>query len=414
MPRGASEIADLRLSRLQGLITKFQSAPNLKLRNMFPSSNAASDTIEWESQTGFRGLAPFKSPGAKTPQVAPRGVAKHSAKAAFWGEKMPLDEEFLNNLRKAGTREQYQEARATLAQNLSTLRYDVDRREEWMYAKMLSVGSFTYKEKDGIKTSVNYQIPSAHSVTLTSDYKWGTGSSADILGDIRDAKLLLQTAVGANSFLAICTTTVLRYMIENTSITNLLKMEAFPMGNPLGKSASNVIAARPEVLGRLLDLTLMIYDEQYEVEATLTGAVTADSTTVISVDDAADFEVGATLTFHDVSEGTSEDETISAVDEQAGTVTVSSAPSTSYKAGEDKVTMTTTFIPKDKFLLFTPRVDGQPIAEYKKAPFGLDRHYGIKTDKWDTREPDVTWIRAENKGLPILKHRDALYVLDVQ
>ena len=71
MPLGASDIPDLRLTKLTKLITKFSSAPNLKFTSRFPNQRADSDSIEWESQVGTRGLAPFKAPGAKTPQTAP-------------------------------------------------------------------------------------------------------------------------------------------------------------------------------------------------------------------------------------------------------------------------------------------------------------------------------------------------------
>jgi hypothetical protein len=59
------------------------------------------------------------------------------------------------------------------------------------------------------------------------------------------------------------------------------------------------------------------------------------------------------------------------------------------------------------------RVDGQPIAEYKQAPFGLNRNYGQFTDSYDEWDPEVTWIRVQDKGLPILFNRDAIYTIDV-
>jgi len=414
MPYGASEIADLRLSRLQKLVTKFTSAPSLRLMNMFPSSNSDSEKIKWESETGTRGMAPFKAPGAKTPQTAPHGAAKHEVYAAFWGEKMSLDERFLNNLREPGTESRKMNARAKLAKELRQLRYRCDRRKEWMFAKMIADGSFSYEEKDGLKTSVDYSIPSANKSTLGASYKWSDGASKDILSDIRDMKIQLQDSVEATGgFIGLCTQEVLRYMVEDSGVRDLLKANAFGRGDLLGPSATNVLGVRAEVLGNLLDLTLIVYDQKYTVDAFLTAAVTGGSTTTIYVDDASDFEVGATLRFHDISEGTYEEETISAVDEQAGTITVDTAPTASFKANEDKVTMTTKFLPTNKFVMFVPTVEAQPIAEYKKAPFGIPEHYGLKLDRWGEREPDLVWIRAENKGLPVLYHPDAIYQMTV-
>src|SRR3972149_6366137 len=102
MPTGKSDIPDLRLERLQGLITAFTTSPNLVLMNMFSEEDADSDTIKWESQVGNRGMTPFAAPGAPSQTVAPIGVKQESAMAAYWKEKMYFDEVFLNNLRKEG------------------------------------------------------------------------------------------------------------------------------------------------------------------------------------------------------------------------------------------------------------------------------------------------------------------------
>lgn len=415
MPVGASDIPELRLSKLNKLVTSFQKAPNLKLSSMFADTRSESDTIKWESQVGTRGVAPFMAPGTKTPQTDPLGVAQHSQVSAFMGEKMFMDEQFLNNLRKAGTEASYESAKTRLAKELLGLSYRVDRRKEWMWAKMLSAGSFSYLEKGGTKVSVNYGIPSDHIVTLGSDYKWGTGASADILSDIRDAKIKIKEDTDNNANFCIITQTVLRYMIENAAIQNLFKANSFNRTGVLGGDVSNVIGVRPQIIGELLDIpNIMIYDEKFTAKAWITGAVTADSTTVITVSDTTDFEVGGTLRFRDTSAGTWEEETITAVGAEAGTITVSAAPSSSYKAGEDVVTMTKTFVDEDLFILGTTHVDGQPIAEHQNAPFGLARNFGKTSTSWDERDPEGTYVRVQNKGLPTLFFPDALYILNVE
>ena len=63
--------------------------------------------------------------------------------------------------------------------------------------------------------------------------------------------------------------------------------------------------------------------------------------------------------------------------------------------------------------MFASSVDNQQIAEYKKAPFSLDRHYGVKVDRKEDWDPEGVWIRVQDKGLPILYQRDAMYVLTV-
>ena len=417
MPLGASDIPDLRLSKLTKLIDKFSSAPNLKFVNRYSKQRADSDQIEWESQIGSRGMVPFKAPGAKTPQSAPRGVAAHAAKAAFMGEKMLFDEQFLNNLREPGTTNTKMNARRKLAKELLQLRYRTDRRKEWMFVKMFSKGTFSYLEKGGLKGTVTYNIPSANQVTLTTNYKWGTGTTIDILSDIRDAKEVLEAVTDASEFNVLITQKVLRYMVEDSGVRDLYQKSQFGNGDLFGKgNSNNVLGVRTDILGTILDVNIELIRERYTVEAFLTAAVTADSTTVISVTDTEDFEVGGTLRFYDVSAGTYEEETISAVGTEAGTITVDTAPSSSYKAGEDTVIMTKIFM-DDDLAVFMPssgKVENQDIADWFDAPFGVPGTYGIKLDNKPEWDPEAYWIRAQAKGLPVLYFPEAIYILKVE
>jgi hypothetical protein len=47
------------------------------------------------------------------------------------------------------------------------------------------------------------------------------------------------------------------------------------------------------------------------------------------------------------------------------------------------------------------------------SPFGLDRAYGMKVDQETEWDPEGLWIRTQNKGLPVLYNRDAVYVMTV-
>ena len=406
MPYGKSDIPDLRLERLQKLITSFTASPNLFLMSLFGEINAESDAIKWESQIGNRGMTPFAAPGAPAQTVSPVGVKQESAMAAYWKEKMYMDEVFLNNLRQEGTVAQYMSAKQRLARETLMLRNRCDRRKEWMYAQMLSGGSFTYSAPAGVKMTVDYGVPSSNLVTLAASRYWDTGSSRNILEDVMTAKLTLSNAIGARIDHAMITTEVLQMMILDKGIQTLMAKSSFGSGD---------LFARPvAVLKSLLDIdNFVVYDEQYVITAWLTAKVTGASTVSISVDDATDFEVGGTLRFHDTSADTSEDETISAVDVDAGTITVSTAPTASFKAHEDKVTMTRKFLPTNKFVMFASMVEGQKIAEFLQAPFGLKRQYGMQVDTHEEWDPDGMWVRVQNKGLPVLYNKDATYVLTV-
>ena len=79
----------------------------------------------------------------------------------------------------------------------------------------------------------------------------------------------------------------------------------------------------------------------------------------------------------------------------------------------DIVYMVRDFIPSDKFIMMASTVEGQAIAEYKQAPFGLNRSYGQVVDREEQWDPSGIFIRIQDKGLPVLYQRDAIYQLVV-
>lgn len=414
MPRGSSDISILRLEVLQEFMTTFMAPPNLVLMNIFGSSSSPSSSIKWESQRGGRGMTPFVPPGAPAPTTAPHGIAEHFAEAAYWKEKMYFDEEFLNNLRKPGDDAAYQSAEATLARELALLSNRSNRRKEWMFAKMLFNGSFDYAVKGGVKISIDYDIPSDHIVELADDYNWNDGTSKNIIGDIQDGKKKISDDCGGLVDLAICNSTVLKLLANDTTLRGILQKNAFGDGGLYKGNLSPLIGVNPKVLGALLDIpNLVIYDEQYEVRAWLTAAVSVGQSH-IEVNDVSDFEAGGKIRLHNMSAKTWEDRYIVAVSTETNILQLSQGVTSAYKASSDYITMGKAFIPDDKFVMMATKVDNQPIAEYKEAPFGLGRHYGQYTDKNEEWDPEGIYIRVQDKGLPILYNRDAMYILDVK
>jgi len=416
LTRGSAHIPSLKLEVLQNFVTSFMSPPNLILKKMFASSKSPSSAIKWESKRGGRGMTPFVPPGSPAPVTAPFGFAQHQAEAAYWKEKMPFDEEFLNNLRMPGTEATHMEAKRKLADELAGLVNRSDRRQEWMFVQMLITGEISYAVKEGYKIDVDYQIPSGNQVTLGSAYYWDTGGSKNIISDIRDAKKKVANECGGRIDTAMFNSDVLAMLADDTTIRQLLQKSYFGDGKLFGSGGdlSNIIEANAKVIGSLLDIdNFVLYDEQYEVRAWLTAVITGGATTWVTVDDVSDFAVGETLRINDQSAGTYEERYILAVEAATNRLQIAYPPASSYKAGEDFVTMVKYFMPSDKFLMFASKVDGKPIAEYKQAPFGVKRHYGRFTDKHDDWDPEVTWIRVQDKGIPILFQRDAVYCITV-
>lgn len=406
--KGSAGIAALQLETLQKLISNIDKTPSNFFSNMFASVQYPSDAIKWEIEYASGGMTPFVAPGSVAPTVGIDGVSQGAAKAAYFKEKMYFDEEFLNNLRQPGTTSTYQTAERHLAKGVMKLRYRCERRREWMFAQAMVNGSLNYTMPGGERISISYGRPSQHVVTLAGNYRWnvGAGSTANPIGDIFDAKTTLSTNAGVQINNAIMNTQMLRVLIQNAGLQALLAKSAFGSGD-LFSNPRGVIAS-------LLGLgDLVLYDELYEVQAYLTGAVTGGATTAIPVDDASDFEVGGILRIYNLKKyNTWEDKTITAVDVDAGTVTVASAYTNSYVANRDKVVMRKKFIMDNQLLLFSDVADGSKIAEFMEAPFGLNRNWGFQADTKDEWDPEGVWLRVQDKGLPVIYRPDTSYLIN--
>ena len=407
--KGSEGIPSLKLETLNKLISKMDKAPDMFFSNLFPTVQYDSDTIRWEIEYGSAGMTPFVAPGTVAPAVGVDGTGEASAKAAFYKEKMYFDEEFLNNMREPGSWATYQAAERKLARGTKKLDYRIQRRREWMMAQMFIEGGFTYMQKGGAKFTVNYGIPATHKVTLTGNDRWDVvHADSDPVEDIFDAKRILSDDAGVSGLIAMCNSEVLKVLMFKKSVQDLLSKSAFGNGDLFAQPA--------QVIGNLLGVgPLAIYDDLYEVPAYLIGNVIGGVTTDILVDDASDFGVGGTLRFYDMSKVNSwEDCVIAGVAVETGTVTVATAPTFSYIAGEDKVTMKKKFIGDDKFFMFSTSQDGEKVAEFMEAPYGNTRRWGKFADTKDEWDPEGMWLRIQDKGLPVLYHPDTTFTYTVK
>jgi|LGVD01.1.fsa_nt_gb hypothetical protein len=407
--KGSAGIPALQLEVLNKLITTFDRAPTMFFSGLCNTVQAESDTIKWEIEYGSAGMTPFVAPGSIAPAIGLDGIGEGSAKAAFFKEKMYYDEVFLNNIRKPGTYATYQTSERKLSRGSRKLRNRIDRRREWMMAMMMTNGVLTYTHTGGTKFTISYGIPVNHQITLGSTRYWGTGASRDPIEDIFDAKTLLADDAGVIPNVIVLNSDLLKTLMLDAKIQALLWKSTFGNGD--------LFANPRQVIGTLLGVgDMQVYDELYEVTGWITGNVTGGTTTVISIDDATDFEIGGKLRFIDLSENnTYEDEVISAVDYAANTVTVATAPTASFKANEDKVIMRKKFIPDNMFLMLsTTSGDNEPIAEFMEAPYGVDRRWGMYADTKDEWDPEGLWLRVQDKGLPVLYHPDTIIQMKVK
>lgn len=400
MPIKASDYPELRLTRLQKLIDLQDAPPGLVITGLFGEDNWESDNIKWETQLGNVGLAPFIAPGSPSPKTGIPGIGSGSAYAAFWAEKIFFGEDFLNNCREPGTA-QYMSAQKHLAKATRMVKNRNMRRKEWLMAKMISGTAFTYKVANGANYTIDYNIPSDLRINLSPSKYWIGGTNPNIVEDVFDIKMTMRRLNGGNIDYALFTSEVLKAMMFDPSLRNLLQKSAYGVGD--------FVTNPVKVLQGLLEIpNMIVYDETYQLRAGLTAAVAAGSTTECHVDNATDFEAGDVCYIYDLTADTKEEVTVASVDVNAGTITLADTTTNSYKASEDYIYINKTYLPVNKFAMFCSTIEGEKIAEFANAPFALSRTYGMRVDSHEEWDPDGIAVRVQNKGIPALYQRDAL------
>jgi hypothetical protein len=72
------------------------------------------------------------------------------------------------------------------------------------------------------------------------------------------------------------------------------------------------------------------------------------------------------------------------------------------------------FIDDDTFFMFADSMEGEKIAEFMEAPYGLGRRWGKYADTKDEWDPEGMWLRVQDKGLPVCYHPDTTISLVVK
>jgi hypothetical protein len=406
--------AELHHETLNKTLQKMPTPSNLIFTNMFDAVQYESDRIRWILEYGTAGMTPFVAPGSPAPTMGDDGFYNEgSAAAAYWKEKVFVDEVRLNNLRDPLTPQQRQEARRQIARQQMRLKNRCSRRREWMLAKAFFDHGFTYQREGGTKFTVSYGVPTHHSVSLTGNDVWwddttdAPGSTATPIRDIFDAVSDYADDVGAPIEYSFMNTTVLKYLMFNADLQTLLQKSAFGEGDLFSNPAG--------VMSRLLGLgNLIVYDDLFEVSAWVTTSSSAGDSTVY-IDDPTDFEAGEKVRLYKLNTPfTYEEATISSVSITNNSLTFTDTLTYAYSANKDRVIMRKKFIGDDKVSFFRSTLDGEKIAEFMEAPFGLNRTWGMFADSNEEWDPDGVWMRVQNKGLPVIYHPSVMYSLTVK
>lgn len=406
MPKGAG-IAALRVETLNKVSSSIPKPQGNFFSGLFGTSQEESDTVRWMFESGSIGMTPFVAPGSPAPVTTDDlNWREGSARAAYYKEKRFFDEEFLNNMMEPEVSLKYIKAEKRLAKTLAKLKYRCERRREWMLTQMMVNGKISYNSEKGLKFTVDYRVPARHKIELATNDKWGTGTNRNPVRDMYDLKDLFSNEIQAPPKYTIMNSTTLRLLVFDSSIQDLLKKSTFGDGDLFANPAP--------VLARLLGVgDIRIYDELYSARSHIVGNVSVGATSII-VEDAVDMEVGSKLRLYDMSKDDMwEDVTISAIDYSTNTLTVS-ATTAGYRGGRDVAEMRKKFVADNMISMFTDEFEGEKIAEFMEAPFGLGRNWGMYVDRKDEWDPDGVWVRVQDKGLPVLYNPKTIVTLKVK
>lgn len=407
-----NEIQELHLSTLQEFIRVAEMPPTMAMANSLPVNQAPSDTIEWEVEYGSSTMIPAVARGARGPAIGMDGTAKSSAKAAYFTQTAFLGEEFLNNLRKAGTYQEKLAGQTKIAEQQQKLLYGMQRRREWMAAQMMFEGGFSmpiYANGKSVSfQTVDYGVPIQNKITLSDAKRWVGGADADTYGDLNDVKDRFEDFLGtSDGMIVYMNGKDMRALAQDSKVIDLLKVanisEAAIRNTP-GRAVAEVLG-----VGEIRE-----YNQKYTVEAMLT--VPYSGGTSVTVDNAADFIVGGDLFIKTGNTRAYVRSKITAVNKDTNVITIAAElTGVTALAGQHHVVMQRYFLPEGQIACVIPSVDGRPIAKMLEAPHGLPATYGMRMRTKPSEYPDGVTLISEDMCLPVLYYPEAVqYIKNIK
>jgi hypothetical protein len=204
-------------------VNLMKPAPTRVLDVVFPTKKRQlSDTFSWDVKAGSEGLLPNISVAAEATVRGGIGRKNLTCKAPRYAEKEFITAAELNDMRKFGDASYPELLKERIAEEQYDMRQTVDLTREFQACKALS-GQVV--DKDG-NVLVDYNLPAAHTPTLTSTALW-TDAASDPIGNIRAwKKLITQNGGPVTGFAAFCGSDAMTALINNESVRGLLGFQA--------------------------------------------------------------------------------------------------------------------------------------------------------------------------------------------
>lgn len=221
-----------------------------------PVTDHYAKDIEYDVLEASVGMTKAHAVGTDPKLIKLPGQSRKRMGTGYWKEAYRIKEDELLYARQAGTYNQ-RAGRDLVLKRAKELDDRLETRIEWLRWQPLVAGQLVVDE-DGIKYTVDYNVPAENRPELTGGDLWSDLANSDPVDDIT-TWLLLFRGTGARGVTAYFNLKVAGYLAQNAKIRELLKQSQY--ANFL--SASNIAQALKLLFP---ELEFKVYDSGYADE----------------------------------------------------------------------------------------------------------------------------------------------------
>lgn len=196
--------------------------------------------------------------GTEADQGSREGAEVQTGKIPGIKRKIPLDEEFLVKLNRAGMGD-LESVRNEIFGDLKNMVDGVKARIEKMRMDAIAMGEISIDDGK-IIANVDFQVPSEHQETLSGTSAWNDTANSNPLQWIQDATETVESNTGVRPERAITSRRVVSYILQNENVRAQI----------LGNNYTNSIITQNQVnelLARMGLPQIATYDKKYRLQA---------------------------------------------------------------------------------------------------------------------------------------------------
>lgn len=219
---GITHLQEFQEPALRGLVdeTVQDAVPTLG-DSFLPNMNVYSTNFAYDVIKNSKHIGAMIGYGSEPPVVDRDAVAKMHGEIAKMGLKYIATEEELLALNQARSDAEQQGIIDQLTVQGVSLVQALQRRVNVIKMEAIAKGSFSYN-KNGVKVSVDFGVPSEHKKALTTGSDWNQ-TDHDIIGDLLDWAETYEESTGRAPEAVLVSRQVFKLMAQNSNIVKAAK-----------------------------------------------------------------------------------------------------------------------------------------------------------------------------------------------